>query len=243
MRSRGIVVAVDGPSGAGKSTITRLLARRLGYLYLDTGAMYRTVALLAKRGGIAVDADGELDALCSSLDIAFERENGNFRIIANGEDVSALIRTPEISLLTSRVSARKVVRDHMQRLQRRLGEEGGVILEGRDIGTAVFPDAEAKFFLSASVEERGRRRYLELKEKGEDVSLETTIREVAERDAQDEQREHAPLRRAGDAVDVDSTGLTIEQVLDAMERVISDRLALLGRGAATSLAAQTLEVS
>jgi cytidylate kinase len=226
MRSRGIVIAVDGPSGAGKSTLTRLLARRLGYIYLDTGAMYRTVALLAQRQGIAPNADEELDRLCAGLDIAFERDNGNFRIFANGEDVTALIRTPEISLLTSLVSARKVVRDHMQRLQRQLGEEGGVILEGRDIGTAVFPDAEAKFFLSASVEERGRRRYLELRERGEDVSLETTIREVAQRDAQDEQREHAPLRRAHDAEEMDSTGRSVEQVLQAMEEVVARRLAL-----------------
>jgi cytidylate kinase len=243
MRKNGIIIAVDGPSGAGKSTITRRLARRLGYVHLDTGAMYRTVALLALRQGISADADPDLDRLCAGLDIVFEREDGGFRVLANGEDVSALIRTPEISLLTSRVSARKVVRDHMQRLQRHLGENGGVILEGRDIGTVVFPDAEAKFFLSASVEERGRRRYLEHREKGEDVSLETTISEVAQRDAQDEQREHAPLRRADDAVDIDSTGLTIDQVLDTMERVVASRLALLSLEGARPASEQKPEVA
>lgn len=224
MRPRGIVIAIDGPSGAGKSTLTRLLAQRLGYLYLDTGAMYRSVALLAQRQGIAPDDDEGLRRLCETLTLAFERLDGTLRVLANGEDVSAAIRTPEISLLASAVSARKVVRDQMQRLQRRMGEEGGVILEGRDIGTAVFPDAEVKFFLSASAEERGKRRYLELRQKGEEVSLETTIREVRQRDRQDEEREHAPLRRAEDAVEVDSTGMSVDEVLAAMERVIAHRL-------------------
>jgi cytidylate kinase len=224
MRPRGIVIAIDGPSGAGKSTITRLLAQRLGYLYLDTGAMYRSVALLARRQGIRTDDDGGLRRLCENLTLAFERLDGTLRVLANGEDVSTAIRTPEVSLLASAVSARKVVRDQMQHLQRRMGEEGGVILEGRDIGTAVFPDAEVKFFLSASAEERGKRRYLELRQKGEEVSLETTIREVRQRDRQDEEREHAPLRRAEDAVEVDSTGMTVEEVLQAMERVIALRL-------------------
>jgi cytidylate kinase len=224
MRPRGIVIAIDGPSGAGKSTITRLLAQRLGYLYLDTGAMYRSVALLAQRLGIRTDDDEGLRRLCDTLTLAFERHDGTLRVLANGEDVSSAIRTPEVSLLASAVSARKVVRDQMQRLQRRMGEEGGVILEGRDIGTAVFPDAEVKLFLSASAEERGKRRYLELLEKGEEVSLETTIREVRQRDRQDEEREHAPLRRAEDAVEVDSTGMSVEEVLEAMERVIALRL-------------------
>jgi cytidylate kinase len=224
MRPRGIVIAIDGPSGAGKSTITRLLAQRLGYLYLDTGAMYRSVALLAQRLGIRTDDDEGLRRLCDTLTLAFERHDGTLRVLANGEDVSSAIRTPEVSLLASAVSARKVVRDQMQRLQRRMGEEGGVILEGRDIGTAVFPDAEVKLFLSASAEERGKRRYLELLEKGEEVSLETTIREVRQRDRQDEEREHAPLRRAEDAVEVDSTGMSVEEVLAAMERVIALRL-------------------
>ena len=130
---------------------------------------------------------------------------------------------PEISLLTSKISARKVVRDVLVGLQRELGKDGGVVLEGRDIGTVVFPDADVKFFLSASTEERGRRRYLELKAKGEDVRLERTIAEVAQRDEQDARREHAPLCRAADAIDIDSTGLTIEEVLVVMEETIKKR--------------------
>jgi CMP/dCMP kinase len=146
-------------------------------------------------------------------------------VMMNGEDVTAAIRTPEISLLTSKVSTRKVVRDVMAGLQRALGKDGGVVLEGRDIGTVVFPDADVKFYLTASAEERGRRRYLELKARGENVDLLRTVAAVAERDEQDARREHAPLRRADDAVEIDSTGLTIDEVVDFMERTIKERLA------------------
>ena len=224
MRKNGIVIAVDGPSGAGKSTITRMLAERLGYVYLDTGAMYRSVALMAARQGVATDDDLSLDRICAGLELSFQRTDGCCRVIANGEDVSEPIRAPEISMLTSAISARKVVRDHMQRLQRVMGRDGGVIVEGRDIGTAVFPDAELKLFLTASAEERGLRRYKELKAKGQDVDLERTIAEVVQRDRQDEGREHAPLRRADDAVLVDSTGMSIDGVLAEMERLVKERL-------------------
>lgn len=220
---RGLIVAIDGPSGAGKSTITKLLADRLGYIHIDTGAMFRTVALAASRAGIAPDNDASLAGLCAGLEIAFVRTNGCCRVTANGEDVTDAIRTPAISTLTSAISARKVVRDVLLRLQRHMAREGGVILEGRDIGTVVFPDADVKFFLSASVEERGRRRYLELKAKGQKVSLDETIAAVAGRDEQDSGREHAPLRRADDAVDIDSTGLSIEEVLDRMESIVRER--------------------
>ena len=152
------------------------------------------------------------------------RNNGCCRVILDDEDVSELIRTPEISLLTSRISTRKVVREFMLRLQREMARDGGVILEGRDIGTVVFPDADVKFFLSASAEERGRRRYAELKAAGKDVDLRTTIAEVMQRDEQDVRREHAPLRRADDAVGIDSTLLTIDQVLERMERAVRERL-------------------
>lgn len=222
-RPDGLIIAVDGPSGAGKSTITRLLSKRLGYLHLDTGAMYRAVALAVKRAGVPAEDDAALTVVCRDLEISFIRTDDCCRVLLNGEDVSDEIRTPEISLLTSKISARKVVRDVMVRLQRELGKNGGVILEGRDIGTVVFPDADVKFFLSASAEERGKRRYLELKAKGEDVQLGRTIAEVAERDEQDACREHAPLRRADDAIDVDSTGLSIEEVLALMEAKIREK--------------------
>lgn len=222
--NRELIIAIDGPSGAGKSTITRLLADRLGYVFLDTGAMYRAVALAAQRKGVAADDDGALEEICRTIRISFMRNNGCCRVILDDEDISEFIRAPEISLLTSRISTRKVVREFMLRLQREMARDGGVILEGRDIGTVVFPDADVKFFLSASAEERGRRRYAELKAAGKDVDLRTTIAEVMQRDEQDVRREHAPLRRADDAVGIDSTLLTIDQVLERMERAVRERL-------------------
>ncbi len=219
---RGIVVAIDGPSGAGKSTVARLLAERLGYLYIDTGAMFRAVALAVKRAMVKPDDDEALGRICASLEISFERDEKGYRVLSNGEDVSEAIRTPEISQLTSRISAKKAVRDILLHEQRRMGRSGNVVLEGRDIGSVIFPDAEVKFFLSASPEERGRRRYLELLAKGEDVTLEKTVSEVAARDARDEQREVAPLRMADDAVLIDSTGVSIEDVLSRMSTIVHD---------------------
>ena len=225
VRGNGVIVAIDGPSGAGKSSITKLLAARLGYIHIDTGAMFRAVALMAARAGIACDDDAGLAALCAGLRITFSREEDTLRVLVNGEDVSLAIRSEEIGLLTSRISARKPVREALLGMQRAMARQGGVILEGRDIGTVVFPDAEVKFFLSASPEERGRRRFLELSERGEKVTLEETIEKVRARDKQDEEREHAPLRKAEDAVSIDSTSLSIEQVLELMERAVRLRLA------------------
>jgi CMP/dCMP kinase len=220
----GVIVAIDGPSGAGKSSITKLLARRLGYLHIDTGAMFRAVALMAQRAGIGCEDDERLAELCRGLVISFQRDGELCRVLVNGEDVSSAIRTEEVGLLTSCVSARKPVRDALLAMQRVMGEAGGVILEGRDIGTVVFPDAEVKFFLFASAEERGRRRYLELTARGEKVTLEETIEKVVCRDRQDEGREHAPLRQAADAVPVDSTALSIEGVLEFMEKTVASKL-------------------
>jgi cytidylate kinase len=223
-RPKGLIIAIDGPSGAGKSTLTRLLAGRLGYHYIDTGAMFRAVALAAKRAGISMDDGEALAALCRGLTISFASNDAGYNVHLNGEDVSDQIRTPDISLLTSRVSAMKSVRECLLERQREMGMAGGVVLEGRDIGTVVFPDAEVKFFLTASVEERGRRRYQELKSKRDDISLQGTIADVAKRDEQDEQREHAPLRKAPDAIDIDSSGLSIEDVLTLMERKINEKM-------------------
>lgn len=233
-RPNGLIIAIDGPSGAGKSTITRLLSKRLDYLYIDTGAMYRAVALAVQRAGVSPSDDDALARVCRGVYITFIRADGCCHVFSNGEDVSDAIRTPEISLLTSKISSRKVVRDVMAGLQRELGKGGGVVLEGRDIGTVVFPDADVKFFLSASAEERGRRRYLELKAKGENVFLEKTVAEVAQRDDQDAQREHAPLRRADDAIDIDSTNLPIEDVLSLMEKTVRDRLKSVKREKGTT---------
>ncbi|UFS68919.1 (d)CMP kinase [Geomonas sp. RF6] len=225
VREKGVIVAIDGPSGAGKSTITKLLAQRLGYIHLDTGAMFRAVALMASQRGIAVDDDAALAALCSTLEISFLREGVGARVLVNGEDVSSAIRTEEISLLTSAISARKPVRAALLAMQRQMAREGGVILEGRDIGTVVFPDAEVKFFLTASAEERGKRRFLELAARGEEVTLEDTIAKVISRDSQDEARECAPLRQADDALAVDSTRLSIDEVLNLMEETVRERIA------------------
>jgi cytidylate kinase len=173
---------------------------------------------------VPVDDERALAELCAACTISFERTDGACRVLLNGEDVSGEIRTPEISLLTSKVSARKGVRDCMLAQQRRMGQWGGVILEGRDIGTVVFPDAEVKFFLSASAEERGRRRFLELQAGGDAQSLEQTIADVIQRDRQDEEREHAPLCRAVDAIDIDSTGMSIQEVLDRMVDAVNEKV-------------------
>jgi cytidylate kinase len=221
--NRELIIAIDGPSGAGKSTLSKLLAQTLNYVNIDTGAMYRSVALAAQRQGIEPTDEAALGRLCDNIAIDFVRSATGERVLLNGEDVSEAIRTPEISLLTSRVSACKVVRGAMVRLQRKMGERGGVVLEGRDIGSVVFPDAEVKFFLQASAGERGRRRYEELKGKGFPVDLEQTIAEVEERDAADSAREHAPLARAEDAVVIDSTALSIDRVLTEMLQVVRAR--------------------
>jgi cytidylate kinase len=224
-RENGVIVAIDGPSGAGKSSLTKLLARRLGYIHIDTGAMFRAVALMSKRAGIASDDDARLAELCRGMEISFVRDGENCRVLANGEDVSTEIRSEEIGLLTSAISARKPVRGALLTMQRAMGAKGGVILEGRDIGTVVFPDAEVKFFLSASAEERGRRRYLELAARGDGATLEETIANVIQRDRQDEGREHAPLKQAEDALAIDSTSLSIDEVLEVMENTVRERLA------------------
>lgn len=224
----GFIIAIDGPSGAGKSTITRLLAKKLGFLHIDTGAMFRAVALMAQRAGVDPGDQAGLKSLCAGLSLRLEGENDHCRVLVNGEDVTAAIRTPEISLLTSKVSAVGAVRDFLLELQREMGRTGQVILEGRDIGTVVFPDAQVKFYLSASAEERGRRRYLELAAKGESVTLEQTINEVRQRDEADRRRPIAPLRRAEDAIEIDSSSLSIEDVVERMERVIEERRLLSG---------------
>lgn len=219
-----IIIAIDGPSGAGKSTVAKLLARRLGYIYIDTGAMYRAVALKAKREGVDINDNATLNRLCGNVKLEFVPDNGGLRTILNGEDVSEAIRTPDMSMAASDISARKEVREALLVLQRKMGEKGGVVLEGRDVGTVIFPNAEAKFFLDASLEERGKRRYKELAAKGMDVTLEQTTEEVKKRDINDSSRDIAPLKKAGDAVVVDSTGLGIEEVVDRMIGVVKDKV-------------------
>jgi cytidylate kinase len=222
-RERGLVITVDGPSGAGKSTISRALSKRLGYLEIDTGAMYRAMAWLARETGLDFDDQQAVQEFSEKAEVELQLHNGTTRVLANGRDITSEIRNPEISMLTSKIAALAPVRQVMMTLQRKMGTKGGVILDGRDIGTVVFPDAELKFFLSASAEERGRRRFLELQAKGMQTSLEETIQNVAQRDRQDSERELAPLCQATDAIPIDSTGLSIEQVIALMENIFQKR--------------------
>ena len=214
---RRIVVAVDGPAGAGKSTASRALAGRLGYAYVDTGAMYRAVGVIAHRRGVALDDDEALARLVGSL--RFEPRNGG-GLAVDGTDVSAEIRRAEAGELASRVSTRPVVRERLVALQRVLGAGGGVVMEGRDIGTVVFPNAAVKLYLTADPAERARRRAVELRGRGESVDEAALAQEIAARDERDSARSHSPLRPAADALRLDTTGLTLEQVVARMEQEV-----------------------
>ncbi|MBU0674419.1 MAG: (d)CMP kinase [Proteobacteria bacterium] len=219
--NQAAVVTIDGPSGAGKSTISRRLAVALGYTYLDTGAMYRAVALQAKRQGLGSEA--QTDALQSLLDgIGLELlpGEGDTRVLLNGSDVSLEIRTPEMSLLASKISALPAVRQKLTALQRMLGKKGAIVAEGRDMGTVVFPEAANKFFLDATPEERARRRVLQLQEQGRQVDPAEILRQTILRDQADSSRDLAPLKPATDAIIVDSSELTLDEVVSLMMEYI-----------------------
>jgi CMP/dCMP kinase len=219
MRPKGLIVAIDGPAGAGKSTVARELARRLGYVYVDTGAMYRVVGLLARERGIAPDDDHRLGELAAAVSIRFEpRADGSQAVIADSRDVTDAIRGQDVGEWASKVSTRAPVRESLVAAQREIAHEGGAVLEGRDIGTVVFPDADRKFFLDASAAERGARRYRQLREKGAPAVLADIVSEIEERDRRDRSREHSPLRPAADAVLVDSTSETAEAVIEGLLR-------------------------
>jgi cytidylate kinase len=216
MEEKGLIIAIDGPSGAGKSTTARRLAERLGYVYIDTGAMYRAVGWKAAQEKIDPADEEMLADLCRRTEVTISRSDGEPKISVDGRDVSGEIRTPEMGMMASAVSQSASVRARLLALQRELGKGGGVVMDGRDIGTVVFPDADVKFFLDAGVEERGLRRYRELKAKDADVDLERITREIGDRDRQDSSRSLAPLRRADNAFLIDSTALDINEVLERM---------------------------
>jgi len=216
-RSPKLLVAIDGPAGAGKSSVSRLLAKQLGYRYLDTGALYRAIGLLAVESNVSPEDVLGLAAICETATISLTRDS----IHVGRRDISAEIRRPEISEAASKVSAHPEVRAALLGLQRRLGASGAAVIEGRDIGTVVFPNADIKIFLDASIEERGRRRYVQLKEtSGDKISLEQIIQDIAQRDKRDSERDAAPLRPAADAVYLDSTKLTRQQVVDRIIELV-----------------------
>jgi cytidylate kinase len=216
MRSRP-VVTIDGPSGAGKTTVSNRLAEAVGMVRVDTGAMYRAVALAALRAGVPWDDPVRLGGVARELALSFRTVAGVPRVYLSGEDVSEAIRTSEIGMGASAVSAHGPVREALVAKQREMAREGGVVLEGRDTGTVVFPDAEAKFFLDAAAAVRARRRQLEISPPGTQ-SFEEVLRNVLRRDVQDSTREHSPLRVAGGAVYIDSTTMTVDEVVGEMLR-------------------------
>jgi cytidylate kinase len=217
------VVAIDGPAGAGKSTVARALASRLGYTFLDTGAIYRSVALLTREQGISWTDGARAGAIATAIDVSFASDGAKTRVLANGLDVTDAIRHAEISEGASQVSALPEVRAGLLDAQRRVASHGSVVAEGRDVGTVVFPSARAKFFLVASPETRARRRMLELAAAGRPATFEAVLADMATRDARDSQREVAPLRKAQDAIEIDSSALTPEQVIEHMLDVVRSR--------------------
>ena len=209
-------IAVDGPAGAGKSTIAKAVAAKLGFIYVDTGAMYRAMALYFLRQGIGKEEEAAISAACGQVEITIRYEDGSQQVILNGENVSSQIRNEEVGNMASATSVYLPVREKLVQLQQELAKTANVIMDGRDIGTCVLPDAQAKVYLTASSAIRAKRRYDELKEKGVMCNLEEIEQDIIERDYRDMHREHSPLKLAEDAVLVDSSDMTIEEVIDAI---------------------------
>lgn len=217
-----IIIALDGPAGSGKTTTAKIVADKLGYLYIDTGAMYRAVTLAWIRQNKEYNDAGVIDML-DSLQIELRQSEVGQRTILNGEDVSDDIRLPEVTKLVSPVSAIAEVRDKLVAMQREIGNAGGVVMDGRDIGTAVFPNAELKVFLVASIETRANRRTKELLAKGMEVNEELIKKEIADRDHYDSNREHSPLRKAEDAIEIDTSDMTLQEQADTIIK-LADRI-------------------
>lgn len=222
-----IIVAIDGPAGAGKSTIARHLARHFGLLNLETGAMYRAFGLKALRGKVPLEDSKALEALAADTDIRLENGADENRVLLDGEDVTGLIRNPMVTDAASRVSVFSAIRAWMVKLQQQLGAEGGVVMEGRDIGTVVFPHADAKIFLDAAPEVRGMRRFEQMGPKPAQPP-EEVVRELRERDLRDRNRVDSPLKAAPDAVLLDSTAMTLEEAVAAAEEIVHARLSRMG---------------
>jgi CMP/dCMP kinase len=215
-----LLVTIDGPAGAGKTTVSKMLSGQLGYIYVDTGALYRGVALEAIHKGVNSDDEEGLQELCQNLDLTFVLENKKPVLMSDGNNISGLIRTPEVTMMASAVSAKKVVRDFLLHLQRRLGKDKCAVFEGRDMGTVVFPDADIKFYLDAAVEDRAKRRYDQVQDQSKQT-LEEIKKDILTRDTNDSNRKIAPLKPAQDAIVIDSTPLTALEVVDKMMTYIN----------------------
>ena len=218
-----ISVAIDGPSGAGKSTVARAAAARLGYVYVDTGAMYRAIGLAVCRRGISGENAAGIAAALPEIEIRLAYQDGAQRVLLNDEDVSDAIRTPEIAHYASKVSAVPEVRQFLLDVQRYMAKKGNILMDGRDIGTVILPDAPVKIFLTASAETRAERRYLELAEKGQQVTREGVLHDIVERDRQDMTRAVAPLKQAEDAVLLDTSNMTLDESIEAVLQIIREK--------------------
>lgn len=219
-----ISVAIDGPSGAGKSTLAKMLAREFGFIYVDTGAIYRSVGLYVLRKGISSKDSAAVSSVLEEINIEMKYQNGAQLMILNGEDVSGLIRTPEVSIYASDVSAMPDVRQFLLEMQRKAARENSVVMDGRDIGTVVLPDADIKIFLTASAEARAYRRFLELKEKGVETTYEEVLKDQKYRDNNDSNRAIAPLKPAPDSIFVDTTDYNLEESVEIMKKIVEERL-------------------
>ena len=219
-----ISVAIEGPAGAGKSTIAKTVSKKLGFIYVDTGALYRTIGLKFMNEGYDEDLNCDIGKILEGTKVDIKFINGEQRVFLNGEDVSELIRTPKASLMASAVSAKPEVRAFLLEMQRRLARENNVIMDGRDIGTVVLPDATVKIFLTASAEERAKRRYKELTAKGMEVNYDEVLADIEKRDYNDSHREIAPLKPAEDSVLADTSKCDLEQSVDLILSIINERL-------------------
>ncbi|EJS65638.1 MULTISPECIES: (d)CMP kinase [Bacillus] len=216
-----ISIAIDGPAAAGKSTVAKVVAKKLSYVYIDTGAMYRTITYAALERKVDIENEEKLMEVVKNVNIEFQQGENTQLVFLNGQDVSEVIRTPEVTNRVSIVAKHRLVREEMVRRQQELAEKGGVVMDGRDIGTHVLPDAEVKIFMLASVEERAERRHLENINKGFDSNLEQLKKEIAQRDKLDSEREVSPLKKADDALELDTTSLSIEEVVQKIMSIVS----------------------
>ncbi|MBJ7985646.1 (d)CMP kinase [Bacillus cereus] len=216
-----ISIAIDGPAAAGKSTVAKVVAKKLSYVYIDTGAMYRAITYAALEQKVDIENEEKLMEVVKNVNVEFQQGENTQLVFLNGQDVSEVIRTPDVTNRVSIVAKHRLVREEMVRRQQELAEKGGVVMDGRDIGTHVLPDAEVKIFMLASVEERAERRYLENMNKGFDSNLEQLKEDIARRDKLDSEREVSPLKKADDALELDTTSLSIEEVVQKIMGIVS----------------------